>query len=80
MEDRRTPARVWQAPEIRERPLRVGVVAFPYMANFTDFDALAMEPAVSLAFLEDPAHRFRTMTLPFDGGLELSVRVAVTKR
>jgi len=28
-----------------------------------------------LAFLEDPAHRFRTMTLPFDGGLELSVRV-----
>jgi hypothetical protein len=24
-----------------------------------------------LAFLEDPARRFRTMTLPFDGGLEL---------
>lgn len=54
MEDRRNPARVWQAPETRERPLRVGVVAFPHMANFTDFDALAMEPAVSLAFLEDP--------------------------
>ena len=28
---------------------------FPHMANFTDFDALAMEPSVSLAFLEDPA-------------------------
>jgi predicted O-methyltransferase YrrM len=27
-----------------------------------------------LAFLEDPAHGFTTMTLPFDGGLELSVR------
>ena len=24
------------------------------MANFTDFDALAKEPSVSLAFLEDP--------------------------
>ena len=29
-----------------------------------------------LAFLEDPARGFRTMTLPFDGGLELSVRCA----
>jgi predicted O-methyltransferase YrrM len=28
------------------------------------------------AFLEDPANGFRTMTLPFDGGLELSVRGA----
>jgi predicted O-methyltransferase YrrM len=27
------------------------------------------------AFLRDPRNRFRTMTLPFDGGLELSVRV-----
>jgi adenosylcobyric acid synthase len=54
MEDRRTPARVWQAPETPERPLRVGVVALPHMANFTDFDALAMEPSVSLAFLENP--------------------------
>ena len=26
------------------------------------------------AFLEDPANGFRTMTLPFSGGLELSVR------
>lgn len=26
------------------------------------------------AFLTDPANRFRTMTLPFDGGLELTVR------
>jgi predicted O-methyltransferase YrrM len=26
------------------------------------------------AFINDPQNRFRTMTLPFDGGLELSVR------
>ena len=26
------------------------------------------------AFLAEPANGFRTMTLPFDGGLELSVR------
>ena len=26
------------------------------------------------AFLENPANAFRTMTLPFDGGLEFSVR------
>jgi adenosylcobyric acid synthase len=54
IEDRRTPARVWQATETRQRPLRVGVIALPHMANFTDFDALAMEPSVSLAFLDDP--------------------------
>jgi adenosylcobyric acid synthase len=38
-----------------ERLLRIGVVAFPHMANFTDFDALAAEPSISLAFLDDPA-------------------------
>jgi predicted O-methyltransferase YrrM len=26
------------------------------------------------AFIDDPANEFRTMTLPFDGGLEMSVR------
>ena len=30
--------------------------------------------AAYFAFLEDPANGFRTMTLPFGGGLELSVR------
>ncbi len=57
IEDRRTPARVWQgAQDISsslDRPLRVGVVALPHMANFTDFDALAMEPSVALAFFEN---------------------------
>jgi predicted O-methyltransferase YrrM len=32
------------------------------------------EYAEYFAFLEDPANGFRTMTLPFGGGLELSVR------
>jgi predicted O-methyltransferase YrrM len=31
--------------------------------------------AAYFAFLEDPANRFRTMTLPFGGGLAFSVRV-----
>lgn len=52
IEDRRTAASEWSgAPDGR---LRVGVVALPHMANFTDFDALGMEPSVSLAFLESP--------------------------
>src|SRR5579883_999859 len=37
-----------------QRPLRVAILAFPYIANFTDFDALAAEPAVSLAYIDDP--------------------------
>jgi adenosylcobyric acid synthase len=59
IENRRTPARFWKLddqPSSPDRPLRVGIVAFPHMANFTDFDALAREPSVSLAFLEDPAN------------------------
>ena len=61
MDGRRTANRVWQdaenateKPGSPERPLRVGVIAVPHMANFTDFDALAMEPSISLAFLEYP--------------------------
>ena len=53
MEDRRTPERLWREPRGPEGPLRVGVIAFPHMANFTDFDALGMESSVSLAFLEE---------------------------
>src|ERR1700678_2476682 len=42
--------------ESRERPLRIAVVAVPHIANFTDFDAFAAEPSVSLAFVDYPAH------------------------
>lgn len=56
LEDRRTVERAWNGlaseSESPDRPLRIGVVAFPHLANFTDFDSLAMEPSVALAFLE----------------------------
>jgi adenosylcobyric acid synthase len=58
MEDRGAARRVWhdtQKSESPERPLRMGVIAVPHMANFTDFDALSAEPSVSLAFLQDSA-------------------------
>jgi adenosylcobyric acid synthase len=56
IEDRRTVSRIWRDTENDsrpDRPLRVGVVAVPHMANFTDFDSLAAEPSVSLAFMQD---------------------------
>jgi adenosylcobyric acid synthase len=55
LEDRASAARRWKHHENGPaRPLRIGVIALPHMANFTDFDALASEPSVSLAFLEQP--------------------------
>jgi adenosylcobyric acid synthase len=59
LEDRRTAARAWRSlrtatPDDRYRPLRIGVIALPRMANFTDFGPLAQEPSVELAFLEKP--------------------------
>jgi len=36
------------------RPLRIAVIALPHMSNFTDFDALAAEPSVALAFVDRP--------------------------
>jgi adenosylcobyric acid synthase len=55
LEERRSTSRHWNAAAGGPlRPLRVGVIAFPHMANFTDFDALVLEPSVSLAFLDRP--------------------------
>ena len=54
IEDRRSAGRVWKEiarDTSRERPLRIGVIALPHMSNFTDFDALAAEPSVALAFI-----------------------------
>jgi adenosylcobyric acid synthase len=54
-EDRRSAAREWKHSETgATRPLRIGVIVLPHMANFTDFDPLALEPSVSLAYLEQP--------------------------
>ena len=55
LEDRRTARKAWYSGvDDPERPLRIGVLAFPYMANFTDFDALAAEPSIALAFVDHP--------------------------
>jgi adenosylcobyric acid synthase len=44
----------WRLADGPERPLRIAVLAFPYIANFTDFDALASEPCAAVAYVEDP--------------------------
>ena len=49
LEDRRTAARSWTHAGDR---LKIGVIALPHMANFTDFDTLAAEPSVTLAYLD----------------------------
>jgi adenosylcobyric acid synthase len=68
MEERRTAARIWgDATSFPERPIRIGVIALPHMANFTDFDALAMEPAVALAFLADPSEAVAADVLVLPG-------------
>lgn len=52
MEERKTAARVWRDNDATpDRRLRVGVIALPHMSNFTDFDSLAAEPSVALAYL-----------------------------
>jgi adenosylcobyric acid synthase len=52
MEDRKTAARMWRDnDESPDRNLRVGVIALPHMSNFTDFDALAAEQSIALAYL-----------------------------
>jgi adenosylcobyric acid synthase len=40
----------------KDRPLRVAVIAFPSLSNFTDFDALRSEPSVALRFCRKPTH------------------------
>lgn len=57
VEDRLSVRRTWDPIDDDASPhrrLRIGVIALPHMANFTDFDALAAEPSVALAFLERP--------------------------
>jgi adenosylcobyric acid synthase len=38
----------------RHRPLSVGVVRFPRISNFTDIDALSLEPGVEVSWITDP--------------------------
>lgn len=39
-----------------DRPLRVAVIAFPSLSNFTDFDALRSEPSVAVRFCHKQEH------------------------
>jgi adenosylcobyric acid synthase len=55
IEDHRAVRQVWDhlaEDNSPRRRLRIGVIALPHMSNFTDFDALAAEPSVALAFVE----------------------------
>jgi adenosylcobyric acid synthase len=49
------PEAQWTQDTEPVRKLRIGVIAFPSISNFTDFDALHAEPSVSLRHLRDPA-------------------------
>lgn len=68
LEERRLARRAWNLPENgANRPLRIGVVALPHLSNFTDFDALAAETSVSLAFLDHPQDAARADLLILPG-------------
>jgi adenosylcobyric acid synthase len=57
----RISAGAWRtAPTDGSRALRVAVIALPYLANATDFAALAAEPSVTLAYAHDAADIERT--------------------
>jgi predicted O-methyltransferase YrrM len=57
------PALELVAPHLRPGAIVICDNTGQYRADYADY----------FAFLEDPANGFRTMTLPFSGGLELSV-------
>jgi len=52
------------APHLRPGAIVICDNTEQYRSDYADY----------FAFINDPANRFRTMTLPFGGGLELSVR------
>jgi adenosylcobyric acid synthase len=45
---------LWTEQAAPGRKLQVGVIAFPSISNFTDFDALSAEPSVALRHFHDP--------------------------
>lgn len=50
-----THAGAWSSASGSDRPLRIAIVALPWISNFTDFDALAGEPCVELRFCRSAA-------------------------
>lgn len=45
----------WNSSQGGSDKLQIGVIAFPSISNFTDFDSLKAEPSVSLRYIRDPA-------------------------
>lgn len=39
-----------------DRPIKIGVVVFPRISNYTDFEPFLREPDVSLQYVESPEH------------------------
>jgi adenosylcobyric acid synthase len=56
LEDRPRATRFRLPPsEDSARPLRIAVLSLPHLSNFTDFDALQVEPSVDLGYATTPA-------------------------
>ena len=45
---------MWLDQHTSPRRLQIGVIAFPSISNFTDFDALDAEPSVALKYFHNP--------------------------
>jgi predicted O-methyltransferase YrrM len=60
------PALELVAPHLREGAIVICDNTRAYREAYADY----------FAFMDDPANGFRTLTLPFEGGLEMSVRCA----
>jgi adenosylcobyric acid synthase len=67
LEERLSPDAWNRREDSTNRPLRIGVIAFPHLANFTDFDALAAETSVALAFVHEPEDAARADLLILPG-------------
>ncbi|AGB41643.1 cobyric acid synthase CobQ [Halobacteroides halobius DSM 5150] len=50
----------------QEAEVKIGIIKLPHISNFTDFDALALEPQVALKYLErnDQLSGFDTIIIP----------------
>ena len=44
------PRAAWRLNNSAKRPLRVAVIRFPFISNFTDFDPLMIEPSIDVQF------------------------------
>jgi adenosylcobyric acid synthase len=80
LEDRRTVARWWPEEDGPSRRLRVGVVALPHLSNFADFDPLAAEPSVALAFVNRPADLARADVVIVPGSKQTLADLAWLER